>query len=115
MASSGVLVQAHPTIASSAVILKSLSIGRMIPPEKLGSELPGIARRTHPGRVLSLPTQVRSLLPLLRERSPLTRLTGGPGGSGIDLILGYGQLMSNLTGGYYDIVSWDPRGVGYTT
>lgn len=46
---------------------------------------------------------------------PLTRHTGGPGESGIDLIAGYGQLMSNLTGGYYDIVSWDPRGVGYTT
>ncbi|KAF9648255.1 hypothetical protein BDM02DRAFT_3115743 [Thelephora ganbajun] len=71
--------------------------------------------QNHRERVFSFPTQVRPLLLFCRERSLLTGPTGGPGGSGIELILGYGQILSNLTGGYYDIVSWDPRGVGYTT
>ena len=115
MVSAGALVQAQPAIKSRVVFTKSLSIGGRIPPEKLGSPSQSMVPRTHPGRVPSLPTRVRPLLSFSGERPPLTHLIGGPGGSGIDLILGYGPLLSNLTGGYYDIVSWDPRGVGYTT
>ncbi|KAL5337450.1 Alpha/Beta hydrolase protein [Aspergillus crustosus] len=38
---------------------------------------------------------------------------GGPGSSGIDfLINGAGEGISNITDGVYDIISWDPRGVG---
>ncbi|KAF8319322.1 hypothetical protein DL93DRAFT_2074926 [Clavulina sp. PMI_390] len=40
---------------------------------------------------------------------------GGPGGSGVSLIFTGGQGASMITGGQYDIVSWDPRGVGLTT
>ena len=66
-------------------------------------------------REFSLPTQVRPLLSFFRPWSSLTHLTGGPGGSGVDFVLDRGETLSNLTGGYYDIVSWDPRGVGHTT
>ncbi|KDQ17321.1 hypothetical protein BOTBODRAFT_30137 [Botryobasidium botryosum FD-172 SS1] len=40
---------------------------------------------------------------------------GGPGESGLDMVSGLGQSLSEYTGGQYDIVSWDPRGVGATT
>ena len=40
--------------------------------------------------------------------------TGGPGGSGFTAILGYGQGLGQLFQGAYDIVTWDPRGVGHT-
>ncbi|KAG9092827.1 hypothetical protein FS749_015411 [Ceratobasidium sp. UAMH 11750] len=39
---------------------------------------------------------------------------GGPGGSGVDFILGSGETIMNTVGGKFDLVSWDPRGVGYT-
>ncbi|KAG8701909.1 hypothetical protein FRC09_005064, partial [Ceratobasidium sp. 395] len=40
---------------------------------------------------------------------------GGPGGSGIELILGSNaDVIMNTVGGRYDLVSWDPRGVGYS-
>ncbi|CAE6371345.1 unnamed protein product [Rhizoctonia solani] len=40
---------------------------------------------------------------------------GGPGGSGVDIILGGLAIdISEASGGQYDIVSWDPRGVGKT-
>ncbi|CAE6456002.1 unnamed protein product [Rhizoctonia solani] len=40
---------------------------------------------------------------------------GGPGGSGVDTILGGdAEIMSNSAGGQYDIISWDPRGIGLT-
>ncbi|KAG8933516.1 hypothetical protein FRC02_011716 [Tulasnella sp. 418] len=40
---------------------------------------------------------------------------GGPGGSGVSAISGGdGEFISNITGGFYDIVSWDPRGVNNT-
>ncbi|CCO31841.1 hypothetical protein BN14_05891 [Rhizoctonia solani AG-1 IB] len=38
---------------------------------------------------------------------------GGPGGSGVDLIVSAAaEMISSMSGGQYDIVSWDPRGVG---
>ncbi|KAG8916714.1 hypothetical protein FRC02_003627 [Tulasnella sp. 418] len=36
---------------------------------------------------------------------------GGPGGSGVQLVELSGRTFSNLTGGHYDIVGWDPRGI----
>ena len=43
---------------------------------------------------------------------------GGPGGSGIDLLLGAGDYISAVLddsdGKYFDLMSFDPRGVGLT-
>ena len=41
--------------------------------------------------------------------------TGGPGDSGITFVDSYKDLLLNRTGGIYDIIGWDPRGVGLTT
>ncbi|KAH7329760.1 Alpha/Beta hydrolase protein [Rhizoctonia solani] len=41
---------------------------------------------------------------------------GGPGGSGLEAMQGpFGDLMMQSSGGQYDVVSWDPRGVGQST
>ncbi|KAH9889039.1 alpha/beta-hydrolase [Cubamyces lactineus] len=40
---------------------------------------------------------------------------GGPGESGIASLSQYVDLLLEVTGGVYDIVSWDPRGVGFLT
>jgi pimeloyl-ACP methyl ester carboxylesterase len=38
---------------------------------------------------------------------------GGPGGSGVDLVVGgFGAYLNDLLGGRFDIVGFDPRGVG---
>ncbi|GAB1526823.1 hypothetical protein RhiTH_009995 [Rhizoctonia solani] len=38
---------------------------------------------------------------------------GGPGGSGVETIISSNaEELSSMSGGQYDIVSWDPRGVG---
>ncbi|QRV77216.1 Abhydrolase domain-containing protein [Ceratobasidium sp. AG-Ba] len=37
---------------------------------------------------------------------------GGPGGSGVDFIVGSGATIMDTVHGQYDLVSWDPRGVG---
>ncbi|KAL7408835.1 hypothetical protein BDY24DRAFT_405259 [Mrakia frigida] len=39
---------------------------------------------------------------------------GGPGGSGVTFVELAGPSLSTLAGGSYDIISWDPRGVGKT-
>jgi len=37
---------------------------------------------------------------------------GGPGGSGVDLVLfGFGEALAELLGGKFDVVGFDPRGV----
>ncbi|KAI9048570.1 hypothetical protein LZ554_007403 [Drepanopeziza brunnea f. sp. 'monogermtubi'] len=41
---------------------------------------------------------------------------GGPGASGYSFVQsGAGEAISNITGGLYDVVGWDPRGVGKST
>lgn len=44
-----------------------------------------------------------------------TSRLGGPGVSGVSFIAEDGMMYLNKTGGNYDIVSWDPRGVGLDT
>ncbi|KAI2463703.1 TAP-like protein-domain-containing protein [Annulohypoxylon bovei var. microspora] len=39
---------------------------------------------------------------------------GGPGQDGLTSMLSYAELMGPTTGGYHDLVSWDPRGTGNT-
>ncbi|KAI1099023.1 TAP-like protein-domain-containing protein [Jackrogersella minutella] len=39
---------------------------------------------------------------------------GGPGQDGLNSMLAYADLMGPTTGGYHDLVSWDPRGTGNT-
>jgi pimeloyl-ACP methyl ester carboxylesterase len=41
---------------------------------------------------------------------------GGPGGSGVDLALfGFGEFLNQTLQGRFDIVGWDPRGIGAST
>ena len=40
---------------------------------------------------------------------------GGPGGSGVDLVLGAGEPISRAVRGRFDIVGFDPRGVAGST
>ncbi|PPR04801.1 hypothetical protein CVT26_012974 [Gymnopilus dilepis] len=47
---------------------------------------------------------------------PILFNPGGPGGSGVDLIRGgTGDLLSTIVGPRFDVVSFDPRGVGRST
>lgn len=40
---------------------------------------------------------------------------GGPGGSGVDLVKGRGDLFVKILGNEFDIIGFDPRAVGHTT
>jgi len=54
-------------------------------------------------------------LRFLARSSPLICfMAGGPGGSGVQAIAQIGLPFYEALRGAYDIVSWDPRGVGYT-
>jgi pimeloyl-ACP methyl ester carboxylesterase len=57
-------------------------------------------------------TRKASLIP---RKSPLYRgpvlfNPGGPGGSGIDLVLQYGDALGAILGPQFDVVGFDPRG-----
>ena len=56
-----------------------------------------------------------SLYPVLEGSLIEYLLTGGPGVSGVEALNSMSTLLLDQTGGYYDIVSWDPRGVGNLT
>ncbi|KAG9219624.1 hypothetical protein CCMSSC00406_0006054 [Pleurotus cornucopiae] len=45
-------------------------------------------------------------------KGPILLNPGGPGGSGVQLVVNAGQALSQLLGPNFDIVSFDPRGVG---
>jgi pimeloyl-ACP methyl ester carboxylesterase len=48
-------------------------------------------------------------------RGPLVIIPGGPGGSSIDLVVQSGTFVQQIVGDEYDILGFDPRGVGRTT
>jgi pimeloyl-ACP methyl ester carboxylesterase len=48
-------------------------------------------------------------------RGPIVIIPGGPGGSSIDLVVQSGTFMQQIVGDEYDILGFDPRGVGRTT
>ncbi|KAF4596829.1 hypothetical protein EYR40_007482 [Pleurotus pulmonarius] len=48
-------------------------------------------------------------------RGPILLNPGGPGGSGVELVAGAGEVLSQLLGPRFDVVSFDPRGVGFST
>ncbi|KAI8812438.1 TAP-like protein-domain-containing protein [Cladochytrium replicatum] len=56
--------------------------------------------------VIKLPATTKPSL------GPLFVNPGGPGGSGVALTRRAGKLIQDIAGGRYDIVGWDPRGVG---
>jgi pimeloyl-ACP methyl ester carboxylesterase len=46
------------------------------------------------------------------SKGPLFVNPGGPGSSGVGLVLRAGDILSKHVDGYYDIIGFDPRGVG---
>lgn len=66
------------------------------------------------GHLAHIPlARFNATVPAFQRKGHLLTNPGGPGSSGIDfLVNGAGEGISNITGGFYDIVSWDPRGVG---
>ncbi|OAR22019.1 hypothetical protein A8W25_30175 [Streptomyces sp. ERV7] len=50
-----------------------------------------------------------------KRRGVLLAIPGGPGGSGLRMLAEQGAALRKETGGAYDIVGFDPRGVGAST
>jgi len=48
-------------------------------------------------------------------RGPILFNPGGPGGSGVDSILNSGPQLQRIVGDEFDLIGFDPRGVGRTT
>jgi hypothetical protein len=42
------------------------------------------------------------------------RALGGPGGSGIEMVMEEGQSLRRLLGDQWDLIGFDPRGIGRT-
>ncbi|KAJ7019504.1 hypothetical protein C8F04DRAFT_333933 [Mycena alexandri] len=56
-----------------------------------------------------------STSPKSQYRGPLLFNPGGPGGSGVDAIVGAGADFATAFGEQFDVVGFDPRGVSYST
>ncbi|KAF7350195.1 AB hydrolase-1 domain-containing protein [Mycena venus] len=56
-----------------------------------------------------------STSPKSEYRGPILFNPGGPGGSGVDAIVGAGAAFATVFGPEFDIVGFDPRGVSYST
>jgi hypothetical protein len=45
-----------------------------------------------------------------KYRGPILINPGGPGGSGVDLVAGWGARLSTILGPEFDFIGFDPRG-----
>ncbi|KAE8355427.1 hypothetical protein BDV28DRAFT_42449 [Aspergillus coremiiformis] len=58
-------------------------------------------------------TRFNATVPASQRKGSLLTNPGGPGAPGTSFVLnGAGEGISNITAGLYDIIGWDPRGVG---
>ena len=57
-------------------------------------------------------TPPTAFAPVLISDLNNTSMRGGPGVSGLTSLVENADSLLNRTGGAYDFVSWDPRGVG---
>ncbi|KAJ7083144.1 TAP-like protein-domain-containing protein [Mycena belliarum] len=48
-------------------------------------------------------------------RGPILINPGGPGGSGVDVVLTLGAQLSTIVGPEFDVIGFDPRGIARTT
>ncbi|KAF9529062.1 TAP-like protein-domain-containing protein [Crepidotus variabilis] len=48
-------------------------------------------------------------------RGPILINPGGPGGSGVSTVLAAGFLLGSILGPHFDVVGFDPRGIGEST
>lgn len=48
-------------------------------------------------------------------KGPILLNPGGPGASGVEMVAGGGEMFSQLLGPTFDVVSFDPRGIGFST
>ncbi|KAJ6582248.1 TAP-like protein-domain-containing protein [Mycena capillaripes] len=48
-------------------------------------------------------------------RGPILVNPGGPGASGVDFVLGWGARISTIVGPEFDVIGFDPRGIGRST
>ncbi|KAL0069162.1 hypothetical protein AAF712_003850 [Marasmius tenuissimus] len=49
------------------------------------------------------------------QGGPIFFNPGGPGGSGVELVIARGAGLQKIVGTQFDVVSFDPRGIGATT
>ncbi|KAH8597744.1 Alpha/Beta hydrolase protein [Bisporella sp. PMI_857] len=70
----------------------------------------------------SKPMGNRALVPLLKYPSKASTSKGmilvnpgGPGESAVEFLINGADLAQNITGGNFDIVAWEPRGLGQST
>ncbi|KAI9368231.1 hypothetical protein BJX61DRAFT_550590 [Aspergillus egyptiacus] len=68
----------------------------------------------HNGAVAHIPlARYKATVPLSERKGSILTNPGGAGSSGINFLSqGAGEGISTISGGFYDVVSWDPRGVG---
>ncbi|KAJ7240020.1 Alpha/Beta hydrolase protein, partial [Mycena rebaudengoi] len=50
-----------------------------------------------------------------RYRGPILINPGGPGGSGVDIVVRAGARLATIVGPEFDIIGFDPRGIGRST
>lgn len=110
------LTTAHPAGAAGArtpALAWRPCAGPQDPPGRECATLPvPLDYRDPAGPTLGLAvTRVPSARPAAR-RGTLLVIPGGPGGSGLSRMTAKGAALSRATAGAYDLVSFDPRGVG---
>lgn len=116
----GLTATAAPAVARTAPAAPQLTWHRCTQPDALAAqecaELPVPLDYDDPGgRQLTVAvSRIRSDRPEAR-RGTLVVIPGGPGGSGVQRLTQKGDALRRELGGAYDLVAFDPRGVGAST